>query len=90
MIPRRGNSFRIRSTVTIAFKQAKPSLDNKGVYLGIMEFSKVFLPQIADTKSLLDMTNSLGIMPAESHNPESGLIDDIEFLYLALCSLLPD
>ena len=60
------------------------TVDNK---LGSSNISKVFLLLIALTNSLVDITNISKDIPTEtkSHARKSWLIDDNQFLYLALC-----
>ena len=60
------------------------SLDNVDVYMGMEKFWNVFRLHIAETNSLLDITNILGDNPAESHAPDSSLIEETQFLYLTL------
>ena len=62
------------------------SLEINSVYLGIVGSSTVFLLQMAETNSLLDISNILGDTPAINQAPESLFIDESQFLYLTLSS----
>ena len=54
------------------------------VYEVMLYIWNVFRLHIAETNSLLDITNILGDNPAESHAPDSSLIEETQFLYLTL------